>query len=180
MSIYIWQTKIFTFCACPLPFPDTTDVQLAESISANDDIIKIMCYFARGSQALGCSVELVSPEDSVLWNITRDNGSPVAERGITTALPAHCYNISVSDLEREMEQLERSLFLWWKQSGMKDAIPTAILAVEHHPLQERAQALQVRYHYYCSYRTLSSIFCGYQYKALDFLHSQPFHYWVRY
>ena len=61
----------------------------------------IRCYFARGSQALGCSVELVSPEDSVLWNITRDNGSPVAERNITTALPAHCYNISVSDLKSD-------------------------------------------------------------------------------
>ena len=101
MSVYIWQTKIFTFCACPLPFSDTTDVQPAESISVNDDIIKIMCYFARGSQALGCSVELVSPEDSVLWNITRENGSLVAERNITTLLPAHCYNISVYDLERD-------------------------------------------------------------------------------
>ena len=101
MSIYIWQTNILTFCACPLPFSDTTDVQLAESISVNDDIIKIMCYFARGSQALGCSVELVSPEDSVLWNITRENGLLVAERNITTALPAHCYNISVSELERD-------------------------------------------------------------------------------
>ena len=60
-----------------------------------------MCYFARGSQALGCSVELVSPEDSVLWNITRENGSPVAERDITTPLPAHCYNISVYDLKRD-------------------------------------------------------------------------------
>ena len=60
-----------------------------------------MCYFAQGSEALGCSVELVSLEDSVLWNITHENGSQVAARNITTPLPAHCYNISVSDLERD-------------------------------------------------------------------------------
>ena len=78
---------------------DTTDVQEVEVDRENR--LYIRCYFARGSQALGCSVELVSPEDSVLWNITRENGSPVAERNIMTALPAHCYNISVSDLERD-------------------------------------------------------------------------------
>ena len=80
---------------------DTTDVQDVEVDRENGLYIYIRCYFARGSEALGCSVELVSPEDSVLWNITRENGSPVAERNITTALPAHCYNISVSDLERD-------------------------------------------------------------------------------
>ena len=132
---------------------DTTDVQGVEVDRENR--LYIRCYFAQGSEALGCSVELVSPEDSVLWNITRENGSPVAERNITTPLAAHCYNISVSDLKRDGTVGEVAVLVVeaeWDEACNPDSNPGSGAP----PTSRKG-----------------TIICGYQYKALDFLHSRP-------
>ena len=124
-----------------------------------------MCYFAQGSEALGCSVELVSPEDSVLWNITRENGSLVAERNIMTPLPAHCYNISVSDLERDGTVGEVAVLVVeaeWDESCNPNSNPGSGAP----PTSGKG--------------TTITVLIEDQYKAVDFLHTQPFHYWVRY
>ena len=147
---------------------DTTDVQDVEVDRENG--LYIRCYFARGSQALGCSVELVSPEDFVLWNITRENGSPVAERNITTALPAHCYNISVSDLESDGTVGEVAVLVVeaeWDESCNPDSNNGSGAP----PTSGKGTTIIV---------LIAQAFCCYQYKVVDFLHSQPFHYWVRY
>ena len=70
---------------------DTTDVQLAEVEFDNNQTIAVTCYFAEGSQALGCHVQLIFSSDSRALNISRVNRSLIIRQEIKTHFPSHCY-----------------------------------------------------------------------------------------
>ena len=55
--------------------PDTTDVQLAEVQSENNQTVVVTCHFAEGSQALGCHVQLDFSKDFQTLNISREDKS---------------------------------------------------------------------------------------------------------
>ena len=70
---------------------DTTDVQYANVHYENNQTVAVTCYFAEGSQALGCHVKLRFLNDYQALNIYRVDRSFIACQEIETHFPAHCY-----------------------------------------------------------------------------------------
>ena len=70
---------------------DTTDVQLAEVEFDNNQTLAVTCYFAEGSQAFGCHVQLSFSIDSQAVNISREDRSLKICQEIKTHFPSHCY-----------------------------------------------------------------------------------------
>ena len=67
-------------------------------ISMNGDNVVVSCDFARGSQALGCQIQLHSPMENITLNISRDNACGVVIK------PSHSpilYEICALDWESD-------------------------------------------------------------------------------
>ena len=64
---------------------------MAEVQFDNNQTIAVTCYFAEGSQALGCHVQLIFSSDSLALNISRVNRSLIIRQEIKTRFPSHCY-----------------------------------------------------------------------------------------
>ena len=91
---------------CYFPFPistDTTDVQDTQ-VKYDTQTVAVTCYFAEGSQALGCHVQLNFCNDRETLNISRSFGSLVAQLEINkTQLPPQCYQLQLSIYDWEAD-----------------------------------------------------------------------------
>lgn len=82
---------------------DTTDVQNAQ-VKYDKQTVVVTCYFAEGSQALGCHVQLNFCNDRETLNISRSFGSLVAQLEINkTQLPPQCYQLQLSVYDWEAD-----------------------------------------------------------------------------
>ena len=88
-----------------IPFLDTYDVQNV-NITVDNGMISVLCEFAEGSLARGCSVQITkngSTEEDIIHtaNITRTNLNKVTDQTILKRLEEGKYMLMVFDLESD-------------------------------------------------------------------------------
>ena len=64
-------------------------------VEYDSQTVVVTCHFAEGSKALGCHVQLNSSNDSLVFNISRGDGTLIAQQEIKTQLPPHCYQFQL-------------------------------------------------------------------------------------
>ena len=62
-------------------------------VEYDSQTVAVICHFAEGSQALGCHVQLNFCNDPQVFNISREDGSLIAQQ--ETQLPPHCYQLQL-------------------------------------------------------------------------------------